>query len=149
MVAVPLSLSGGFILMWALGYNTSVAVWAGAIALIGVAVETASIIVVFLDQAQQRWHNEGRLNSGSDFDSATIEGAQNALRSVLMAVLMNVFGLLPVMLATGLGADVMKTLATPMFGGLISLAFLTLIVIPCIYNAYYKRFERLSNNFSS
>lgn len=149
MVAVPLSLSGGFILMWALGYNTSVAVWAGAIALIGVAVETASIIVVFLDQAQQRWHNEGRLNSGSDFDSATIEGAQNALRSVLMAVLMNVFGLLPVMLATGLGADVMKTLATPMFGGLFSLVLLTLIVIPCIYNAYYKRFERLSNNFSS
>ncbi len=139
MLAVPLSLSGGLILMWVMGYNTSVAVWAGAIALIGVAVETASIIIVFIDQAWQRWQTEGRLNSAVDCDSATVEGAQNGLRSVLMAVFMNVFGLLPVMLATGLGADVMKTLATPMFGGLISLAFLTLIVIPCAYNSFYKR----------
>ncbi len=142
MLAVPLSLSGGLILMWVMGYNTSVAVWAGAIALIGVAVETASIIIVFIDQAWQRWQTEGRLNSKEDCDSATVEGAQNGLRSVLMAVFMNVFGLLPVMLATGLGADVMKTLATPMFGGLISLAFLTLIVIPCAYNSFYQRFAR-------
>ena len=138
MLAVPLSLSGGLILMWVLGYNTSVAVWAGAIALIGVAVETASIMIVFIDQAWQRYQTDGRLNQPIDCDNATIEGAQNALRAVLMAVFMNVFGLLPVMVATGLGADVMKTLATPMFGGLLSLAFLTLLVIPCAYNAFYK-----------
>ncbi len=139
MASVPLSLSGGIILMWVLNYNTSVAVWAGAIALIGVAVETTSIMMVFLDQAWSKWRAEGRLNSVDDTLLATIEGAQNSFRSVLMAVAMNVFGLAPVMMATGLGADVMKTLATPMFGGLLSLVLLTIVVIPCVYRSAYGR----------
>ncbi|MDR7089768.1 MULTISPECIES: CusA/CzcA family heavy metal efflux RND transporter [Cellvibrio] len=137
MLAVPLSLSGGIILMWFLNYNTSVAVWAGAIALIGVAVSTTSIMMVFLDQSWRRWQTEGRLLTASDGQLAIVEGAKNSLRSVLMAVAMNVFGLMPVMLATGLGADVMKTLASPMFGGLLSLIFLTLLVIPCVYRRVY------------
>ncbi|MGK2914734.1 MAG: efflux RND transporter permease subunit, partial [Porticoccaceae bacterium] len=139
MVSVPLSLSGGIILMWLLQYNTSVAVYAGAIALIGVAVETTSIMMVFLDQSWTRWRAEGRLNSLDDTLLATLEGAQNSFRSVLMAVAMNVFGLAPVMMATGLGADVMKTLATPMFGGLFSLVLLTVVVIPCVYRTVYGR----------
>lgn len=139
MAAVPLSLSGGIILMWILQYNTSVAVWAGAIALIGVAVETTSIMMVFLDQSWARWRAESRLMSPDDTLLATIEGAQNSFRSVLMAVAMNVFGLAPVMMATGLGADVMKTLATPMFGGLFSLVILTVLVIPCVYRSIYGR----------
>lgn len=139
MLSVPLSLTGGIVLMWLLGFNTSVAVWAGAIALIGVAVETASIMMVFLDQAWRRWREAGRLSSPEDSLMATIEGAQNSFRSVLMAVAMNVFGLAPVMMATGLGADVMKTLATPMFGGLFSLVLLTVLVIPCVYRAAYGR----------
>lgn len=139
MLAVPLSLSGGIILMWFLNYNTSVAVWAGAIALIGVAVSTTSIMMVFLDQSWRRWQMEGRLITASDGQLAIVEGAKNSLRSVLMAVAMNVFGLMPVMLATGLGADVMKTLASPMFGGLLSLIFLTLLVIPCVYRRVYGR----------
>jgi Cu(I)/Ag(I) efflux system membrane protein CusA/SilA len=139
MLAVPLSLSGGIILMWFLNYNTSVAVWAGAIALIGVAVSTTSIMMVFLDQSWQRWQAEGRLLTASDGQLAIVEGAKNSLRSVLMAVAMNVFGLMPVMLATGIGADVMKTLASPMFGGLLSLIFLTLLVIPCVYRRVYGR----------
>lgn len=133
MVSVPLSLIGGIVLMWLLDYNTSVAVWAGAIALIGVAVETASIMVVFLDEAWKRRKNEGLLNNSDDLVLATLEGAQKGLRSVLMAVFMNIFGLLPVMVATGLGADVMKRISSPMFGGLITLALLTLIVIPVVY----------------
>jgi Cu(I)/Ag(I) efflux system membrane protein CusA/SilA len=79
------------------------------------------------------------LNTADDGVHAIIEGAKNSLRSVLMAVSMNVFGLLPVMVATGIGADVMKTLATPMFGGLLSLVLLTLIVIPCVYRSVYAR----------
>jgi Cu(I)/Ag(I) efflux system membrane protein CusA/SilA len=133
MASVPLSLVGGIVLMWALGYNTSVAVWAGAIALIGVAVETASIMVVFLDEAWARWRKEGRLAGREDFVAATAEGAEKSLRPVLMAVAMNIFGLIPVMTATGIGADVMKRLSSPMFGGLVSLTLLTLIVIPVIY----------------
>ena len=139
MASVPLSLSGGILLMWALNYNTSVAVWAGAIALIGVAVETTSIMIVYLDQAWKKRKSEGQLKTSDDFTSATIEGAQKSLRSVLMAVSMNIFGLLPVMLATGLGADVMKRISTPMFGGLISLMLLTLVVIPIIYKMREER----------
>ncbi|UUA74992.1 efflux RND transporter permease subunit [Cellvibrio sp. QJXJ] len=139
MVAVPLSLSGGIILMWFLNYNISVAVWAGAIALIGVAVSTTSIMMVFLDQSWQRWQADGRLLTANDGQLAVVEGAKNSLRSVLMAVAMNVFGLMPVMLATGIGADVMKTLASPMFGGLLSLTVLTLLVVPCVYRQIYGR----------
>jgi Cu(I)/Ag(I) efflux system membrane protein CusA/SilA len=139
MASVPLSLSGGIILMWVLHYNTSVAVWAGAIALIGVAVETTSIMMVFIDQSWQQWQKSGRLQTANDGVLAIVEGSKTSLRSVLMAVAMNVFGLLPVMLATGIGADVMKTLASPMFGGLLSLVFLTLVVIPCVYRSVYGR----------
>lgn len=136
MVSVPLSLIGGILLMWALDYNISVAVWAGAIALIGVAVETASIMVVFLDEAWKKRKAEGLLKTTDDITAATLEGAQKGLRSVLMAVSMNIFGLLPVMVATGLGADVMKRISSPMFGGLVSLALLTLIVIPVVYKIH-------------
>lgn len=138
MGSVPLSLIGGILLMWALGYSTSVDVWAGAIALIGVAVETTSIMIVFLDEKWNQLLVKG-LAGESAFHDATIEGALKSLRPVLMAVSMNIFGLMPVMLAVGLGADVMKRISAPMFGGLISLTFLTLIVIPIIYLLYAKR----------
>lgn len=139
MVSVPLSLSGGILLMWILKYNTSVAVWAGAIALIGVAVETTAIMIVFLDQAWKKRMQENQLKDSGDAISATIEGAQKSLRPVLMAVSMNIFGLIPVMAATGLGADVMKRLASPMLGGLVSLMLLTLVVIPVIYKMREER----------
>jgi copper/silver efflux system protein len=139
MASVPLSLVGGIILMWALGYNTSVAVWAGAIALIGVAVETTSIMVVFLDQAWSASAAAGRLTSPADCLAATVAGAEKSLRPVLMAVGMNVFGLIPVMLAAGIGADVVKRISSPMFGGLVSLTLLTLVVVPVIYLLYSRR----------
>jgi copper/silver efflux system protein len=133
MVAVPLSLIGGILLMWFLGYNTSVAVWAGAIALIGVAVETASIMMAFLDQSWKHAGASGRTLSFDERLAATMRGAQRGMRPVLMAASTNLLGLIPVMLATGLGADVMKRISTPMFGGLVSLVLLTLIVIPAAY----------------
>ncbi|MBI1860912.1 MAG: efflux RND transporter permease subunit [Deltaproteobacteria bacterium] len=137
MVSVPLSLVGGILLMWALNYNTSVAVWAGAIALIGVAVETTSIMIVFLDEAWKA--RQGSLRTRDDTLLATSEGAQKCLRPVLMAVSMNIFGLLPVMADSGLGSDVMKRISSPMFGGLISLSILTLIVIPVVYRMREER----------
>ena len=131
MLSVPLSLVGGIFLMWALDYQTSVAVWAGAIALIGVAVETTAIMIVYLDEAwRERAHElhdrDGRIE-------ATVAGARKCLRAVLMAVSMNIFGLLPVMAASGIGADVMKRLSSPMFGGLLSLSLLTLLAVPVVY----------------
>ncbi len=143
MVSVPLSLIGGIILMWALNYNTSVAVWAGVIALIGVAVETASIMLVFLDAVWRERIAAGILTNFDEALSATIEGAKRSLRSVLMAVSMNIFGLMPVMLATGIGADVMKRISSPMFGGLVTLLLLTLIVVPAIYMLMEVRFLKL------
>jgi len=139
MAAVPLSLIGGILLMWVLDYNMSVAVWAGGIALIGVAVETASIMVVFLSAAWKRRAAEGRLNTPDEFIEATMQGAQKSLRPVMMAVSMNIFGLVPVMIATGIGADVVKRLSSPMFGGLVSLLMLILIVIPVLYKIYEER----------
>ncbi|MCC7075173.1 MAG: efflux RND transporter permease subunit [Deltaproteobacteria bacterium] len=139
MASVPLSLTGGILLMWTLGYSTSVAVWAGAIALIGVAVETTSIMVVFLDDAWQVRRQEGRLSTAEHARAATVEGAQRSLRPVLMAVLMNIFGLIPVMSASGVGADVMKRLSAPMFGGLVSLVLLTLVVVPVAYSLVERR----------
>lgn len=139
MISVPLSLIGGILLMWALAYNTSVAVWAGAIALIGVAVETVSIMIVFLDEAWRRAASSGALRSREDAIGPVLEGAQKSLRPVLMAVGMNILGLIPVMTASGLGADVMKRISSPMFGGLVSLALLTLVVIPVVYLLYESR----------
>jgi Cu(I)/Ag(I) efflux system membrane protein CusA/SilA len=139
MASVPLSLIGGIFLMWALGYNTSVAVWAGVIALIGVAVETTSIMIVYLDQAWKARGDKNQLSSHEDFGQATLEGASRSFRPVLMAVSMNIFGLIPVMVATGIGADVMKRITSPMFGGLISLTILTLIVVPIIYRMREER----------
>jgi Cu(I)/Ag(I) efflux system membrane protein CusA/SilA len=139
MMSVPLSLVGGIALMWWQGYATSVAVWAGAIALIGVAVETTSIMIVFLDEAWAARAALDRLQSKGDRIDATVEGAQKCLRPVLMAVGMNIFGLIPIMTATGVGADVMKRLSAPMFGGLISLVALTLIVLPAAYLTYATR----------
>lgn len=139
MMSVPLSLVGGIALMWWQGYATSVAVWAGAIALIGVAVETTSIMIVFLDEAWAARASTDRLQSKGDRIDATVEGAQKCLRPVLMAVGMNIFGLIPIMTATGVGADVMKRLSAPMFGGLISLVALTLIVLPAAYLTYATR----------
>jgi Cu(I)/Ag(I) efflux system membrane protein CusA/SilA len=117
----------------------SVAVWAGAIALIGVAVQTVSIMIVFLDEAWNRAKIAGRLASADAAIVSVAEGAQKSLRPVLMAVGMNILGLIPVMTATGLGADVMKRISSPMFGGLISLMLLTLVVIPVVYFLWERR----------
>lgn len=133
MLSIPLSAIGGVLFIWALGYNTSVAVWVGVVALMGVAVQDTMVMISFLDEGWKRRKDAGELKTHEDSLAATADGAQKSLRPILMDVITDFIGLIPVMLATGLGADVMKTLSAPMFGGLVALMFLILIVIPVVY----------------
>ncbi|MCK6371962.1 MAG: CusA/CzcA family heavy metal efflux RND transporter, partial [Gammaproteobacteria bacterium] len=133
MLGVPLSLVGGVWLMVFLGYNMSIAVWVGIIALAGVAAETSAVMLAYLDEACKRRKAAGRLASLQDLLDAVHEGALERVRPMAMAGLANVLGLLPVMWASGTGADVMKRLAAPMVGGVFSAMLLTLLVIPSVY----------------
>jgi Cu(I)/Ag(I) efflux system membrane protein CusA/SilA len=133
MTSVPLSLVGSIWLMAALGYNTSIAAYVGMIALIGVAAETASVMVVYLDETHARWLSAGRLRGPSDLVAMAVEAAVPRIRAIVMAVGMNILGLVPIMLAQGTGADVAKRIASPMQGGLFTLIVMTLFVIPAVY----------------
>ncbi|MBI3182640.1 MAG: efflux RND transporter permease subunit [Myxococcales bacterium] len=139
LVSVPFALVGSFWLLHALSFNTSVAVWVGMIALLGVAAETASVMVVYLEEAYQRWSREGRLREVGDLVGCALEGAALRVRPLLMTVGMNLVGLMPVMLARGAGADVAKRIATPMVGGIVSLTLLTLLLVPTLYVSVRSR----------
>lgn len=139
MISLPLAAVGSILFIWVMGYNMSVAIWVGIIALMGVAVQDTMVMVVFLDEAWAKRKSSGELNSSEDCFLATTEGALKSLRSIVMDLITDFIGLLPVMLALGLGADVMKRLSAPMFGGLILLMFFILIVIPVIYLVYERK----------
>ena len=133
LLAVPFALTGGFYLLWMLQYNFSVAVWVGFIALFGAAVQTGIVMVVYLEEAVDRKRKElGVLDSETLMD-AVIEGALLRLRPKVMTVTTIIAGLLPIMLSTGAGSEVMKPLATPVFGGMISSLVHVLIVTPVIF----------------
>ncbi|HEX9802972.1 MAG TPA: efflux RND transporter permease subunit, partial [Gammaproteobacteria bacterium] len=133
MLGVPLSLVGGVWLMVFLGYNMSIAVWVGIIALAGVAAETSAVMLAYLDEACKRRKAVGGLRTLQDLLDTVHQGALERIRPMAMAGLANILGLLPVMWATGTGADVMKRLAAPMVGGVLSAMLLTLLVIPAVY----------------
>ncbi|MFV1986888.1 MAG: efflux RND transporter permease subunit [Gemmatimonadota bacterium] len=136
MLTLPFSLVGGIWLIWLLDYNTSVAVWVGFIALAGVASETGVIMLIYLDEAFHRRSLEGRMNTSADVAEAVREGALERLRPVVMTVTAIIAGLMPIMWSTGSGADVMKRIASPMVGGMITATVLTLVVIPAIYSLW-------------
>ncbi|MCA9470006.1 MAG: efflux RND transporter permease subunit, partial [Nitrospira sp.] len=137
MLGVPLSLVGAvWYLVW-LEYNMSIAVWVGIIALAGVAAETSAVMVTYLDEAVKRRHKANRLQSFEDLIEAVHQGAVERIRPMAMAGLANILGLIPVMWATGTGADVMKRLAAPMVGGVASAMLLTLFVIPAVYLLWF------------
>jgi len=123
-------------MVW-LDYNMSIAVWVGIIALAGVAAETSAVMVTYLDEALKRRRKANRLQSLEDLIEAVQEGAVERIRPMAMAGLANILGLIPVMWATGTGADVMKRLAAPMVGGVASAMLLTLFVIPAIYTIWF------------
>lgn len=133
MSSVPFAAVGAIWMLWFAHFNTSIAVWVGMIALLGVAAETASVMVVYLDEAWQEGRGDGTLNDESDLIARSLEAGAKRIRPMLMTVLTNVFGLLPILLDTGVGSDVAKRIAAPMWGGLVSLTVLTLLVIPAVY----------------
>lgn len=137
MLSVPFALIGGIFMIYLLDYNFSVAVWVGFIALYGIAVETGVVMVVYLHEALDKRiraaRSEGREVTSSDIYEATVEGSVLRLRPKLMTVFTSMIGLIPIMWATGTGADVMKPLTAPMIGGLFTSAVHVLIVTPVIF----------------
>jgi len=133
LLSVPFAAIGAFWYLDALGYNLSVAVWVGIIALAGVAAETGVVMLVYLDEAYERRLREGRLETPQDLREAVIEGAVQRVRPKIMTVTAIMGGLLPIMWTTGTGADVMQRIAAPMIGGMVSSTILTLVVIPMMY----------------
>jgi Cu(I)/Ag(I) efflux system membrane protein CusA/SilA len=133
MLSVPFALVGGVWLLWALDYNLSVAVWVGLIALAGVASEIAVVLLVYLDEAFHRHEREGRLRNRTELLDAIREGAGERVRPVLMTATAVIAGLLPILWGGGTGATVMKRIAAPMVGGMVSATVLTLLVVPALY----------------
>ncbi|MBY0378052.1 MAG: efflux RND transporter permease subunit [Gammaproteobacteria bacterium] len=137
LATLPLALVGGIWLLYILGYHLSVAVGVGFIALAGVSVEIGVVMLVYLNHAMDQQHmiaaKENRILNGDDIRTAIIDGALLRLRPIMMTVCAIIGGLLPIMLLGGTGSEVMRRIAAPMIGGMISATILTLIVIPAVY----------------
>jgi copper/silver efflux system protein len=140
MLGVPFAAVGAIWLLYFAEFNTSIAVWVGMIALLGVAAETASVMVVYLEEAWTEGRRSGLIVDVPSLIRASIEAGSQRVRPLLMTVMTNVFGLLPVLIDQGVGADVAKRIAAPMWGGLVSLTLLTLLVVPAVY-VIWRSFE--------
>jgi Cu(I)/Ag(I) efflux system membrane protein CusA/SilA len=139
MLAVPFSLVGAVWLLYLLHYNVSVAVWVGIIALAGLDAETGVVMLLYLTLAHDQFAREGRMGSRADLREAIVEGAARRLRPKLMTVAAMIIGLVPVLWSTGTGADVMKRIAAPMIGGLVTSFLLELTVYPAIFAIWKGR----------
>jgi len=139
---LPFALVGGIWLLYLLGYNMSVAVGVGFIALAGVAVEIGMVLLVYLNEALQHQRNraarEGRRLTLAELQETVIEGALLRARPIIMTVAAIVGGLLPIMLGSGTGSEVMRRIAAPMVGGMVSATLLTLVVLPAAYLLWHK-----------
>lgn len=139
LLAVPFSLVGSFWLLYLLNYNMSIAVWVGIIALAGLDAETGVVMLLYLELAYEQWRKEGRLNTIDDLKDAIMHGAVKRIRPKIMTVSVILAGLIPIMFSHGTGADVMKRIAAPMVGGVITSTILELIIYPAIYMIWKKR----------
>jgi len=139
MLAVPFSAVGAVWLLYLLGYNVSIAVWVGMIALMGLDAETGVFMLLFLDLAHDEAKSAGRLRTTGDLVEAIIHGAVKRVRPKAMTVFAAFIGLLPIMWSTGTGADLMKRIAAPMVGGLVTSFALELLVYPAIYFLWRRR----------
>jgi copper/silver efflux system protein len=139
MLALPFSLIGSVWLVWSLDYKLSVAVAVGMIAVAGLAVELGVLMMLYLDIAWRRHRAEGQMRTQTDLTNAIVEGAALRLRPKLMTGLALFMGLLPIMVSTGTGADVMKRIAAPMLGGVGSALLLVLLVFPAIFSLWRGR----------
>jgi Cu(I)/Ag(I) efflux system membrane protein CusA/SilA len=138
LLSIPFALTGSVWLLWALDYHLSTAVWIGLIALVGLAAQTGIVMIVYIDNAYERRRAAGKIRDLFDIIWAHMEGTVQRVRPKLMTVATMLAGLIPLLWATGSGADVMKRIAAPMVGGLLTSAFLTLEIIPVIYT-YWRQ----------
>jgi copper/silver efflux system protein len=139
MLAVPFSAVGALLLLTVLGYNMSIAVWVGLIALMGLDAETGVFMLLFLDLSVADFRKRGALNSRDDLVEAIVHGAVKRVRPKAMTVCAAMLGLLPIMWSTGAGADLMKRIAAPMVGGLVTSFVLELLVYPAVYLLSMRR----------
>ena len=144
MLSLPFALVGGIWFLWALGYNWSVAVAIGFVALAGVAAETGVVMLIYLDHAWRDRVRPGVAPTLRDLYAAVVEGAVERVRPKMMTVTAIMAGLLPILWGSGAGASVMKRIAAPMVGGMISSTILTLVVIPAIYSLWKEREVRVT-----
>jgi Cu(I)/Ag(I) efflux system membrane protein CusA/SilA len=141
MLAVPFSLIGAVWYLWLLGYHISIAVWVGMIALMGLDAETGVFMLLFLDLAYYEAVRNGKMRTYEDLREAIIHGAVKRLRPKMMTVVAAMMGLIPIMWSLGSGADMMKRIAAPMIGGLVTSFILELLVYPPVYAIWKWRFE--------
>jgi Cu(I)/Ag(I) efflux system membrane protein CusA/SilA len=144
-MAVPFSAIGAIWFIYLLGYNMSIAVWVGLIALLGVDAETGVFMLLYLDIAYEQARKEGRLQNLAQLHEAIMNGAVRRLRPKFMTVATMALGLIPIMWATGAGSDVMKRIAAPMIGGIFTSFLLELLVYPAIYETWKWNFEMKKN----
>ena len=140
VLAVPFSAIGAVWLLYLLGYNMSIGVWVGLIALLGVDAETGVFMLLYLDLAHDEARREGRLRSLADLQAAIVHGAVKRIRPKFMTVATMFMGLVPIMWSTGAGADVMKRIAAPMIGGIFTSFVLELVVYPAVYEIWKWHF---------
>jgi len=139
MLAVPFSAIGAVWLLWLLGYNISIAVWVGMIALMGLDAETGVFMLLFLDLSYDEAKQRDQLRTRGDLVEAIIHGAVKRVRPKAMTVSAAFIGLLPIMWSTGIGADLMKRIAAPMVGGLVTSFALELLVYPAVFYLWKRK----------
>jgi len=139
MLAVPFSLVGAFAAIHWLGYNLSVAVWVGIIALAGLDAETGVVMLLYLDLAYEQWIQQGQMRNVTDLRDAIYHGAVKRVRPKAMTACVIIAGLAPILWSHGAGADVMKRIATPMVGGVVTSTLMELLVYPAIYFLWRSR----------
>jgi Cu(I)/Ag(I) efflux system membrane protein CusA/SilA len=139
LLAVPFSLVGAIWILYLLNYNLSVAVWVGLIALAGLDAETGVVMLLYLDLAYAQWQQEGRMRGVADLRDAIYHGAVKRVRPKAMTAAVIIAGLLPILWSHGAGADVMKRIATPMIGGVVTSTVMELAVYPAIFFLWRSR----------
>ncbi len=145
LLALPFSMVGAVWYLYFAGFNLSVAVWVGIIALLGISAETGVVMLLYLDIAYENWKKRGDLKSFADLRSSIFEGAVKRIRPKMMTVLVLFFGLLPILMGHGAGADVMKRIAAPMAGGIFTSLLMELTIFPAIFYALKRREMRKNN----
>jgi Cu(I)/Ag(I) efflux system membrane protein CusA/SilA len=139
LLSIPFAMTGSVWMLWALGYHLSIAVWVGIIALAGLAAQTGTVMIIYLDEAFHAYQRAGRMKTQHDLFEAITYGAVQRVRPKLMTVCMITFGLVPALWAHGAGAEAIQRIAAPMVGGLITSTILTLEIVPAIYSLWRGR----------